>query len=325
MKNSKGFIQIPLLIAIIAGILVLGGAGYFGWKQIKNHPVENTSQTPANSANSGTTTPPASEIDQLKQEVEDLKKQVKSNQASNQKATNANISQDLSSSDIQPYLDTVGVVTCFDTDNNEYVGTAILYKTGQLLTNWHVVSGMDTCLFVNDKFMNPKYEVNGMSYRSGAYILDLANAYKPNAERDFAIVPFSRNEKARTIAHQNGAPLDEYLEVNQLDYRVGTMTRCSQKATVGTSVAIVGYPASSVNLEQFAPPESVTTGIISGYDASYGSSDYLVSAKVDHGNSGGLALAKENGKVCFLGIPTWVVTGQVESAGIIQNINNLLK
>lgn len=36
MKTKKGFIQIPLLIAIIAGVLVLGGGGYFGVKQYQS-------------------------------------------------------------------------------------------------------------------------------------------------------------------------------------------------------------------------------------------------------------------------------------------------
>ena len=315
MKNQKGFIQIPLPIAIIVGVLIVSGVGYFGAKQYQNQQTKNSQDT---------TTPEISKVDQLRQELDDLKKQMKTNQATNNQKLAPTISQDISSSDLSPYLNTVGIVDCYDADNNEQFGTAVLYKTGQLLTNWHVVDGMDTCLYVNEKFQNPKYEVTGMTYRAGAYILDLTNAYRPDSKLDFAIVPFRRNEIARTKAHQNGAPLDEYLEVNQLNYKVGMMLKCSAKAAVGTPVAIVGYPASSIHLEQFAPPESVTTGIISGYQASFQSNNYLISAKVDHGNSGGLALGKENGKICFLGIPTWVVTGQVESAGIVQNIHYLL-
>lgn len=37
MKKQNGFIQIPLLVAIIAGVLVLGGVGYFGVKQYHNY------------------------------------------------------------------------------------------------------------------------------------------------------------------------------------------------------------------------------------------------------------------------------------------------
>ena len=38
--NQKGFIQIPILIAIIAGLLVLGGVSYLGAKQYQNHQTE---------------------------------------------------------------------------------------------------------------------------------------------------------------------------------------------------------------------------------------------------------------------------------------------
>ena len=37
---QKGFIQIPVLIAIIVGLLVLGGGGYFGVKQYQEHQQE---------------------------------------------------------------------------------------------------------------------------------------------------------------------------------------------------------------------------------------------------------------------------------------------
>ncbi|MCG2690412.1 hypothetical protein L6252_04030 [Candidatus Parcubacteria bacterium] len=37
MKNQKGFISISIFIAIIAGILVIGGGGYFGYTQFKNY------------------------------------------------------------------------------------------------------------------------------------------------------------------------------------------------------------------------------------------------------------------------------------------------
>ena len=44
MKNNKGFIQIPILIAIIAGLLAISGAGYFGVKQYQNYQAGNRGQ-----------------------------------------------------------------------------------------------------------------------------------------------------------------------------------------------------------------------------------------------------------------------------------------
>lgn len=39
MKNQRGLIQVPILIAIIAGILVVGGAGYLVVKKV-NKPAQ---------------------------------------------------------------------------------------------------------------------------------------------------------------------------------------------------------------------------------------------------------------------------------------------
>ena len=47
MKNQNGFIQTPLLVAIIAGVLILGGAGYFGAKQYQKYYNEANTQQKA--------------------------------------------------------------------------------------------------------------------------------------------------------------------------------------------------------------------------------------------------------------------------------------
>ena len=39
-SSSKGFIQIPILIAIIIGVIAIGGGGYFGIKQYQNYQAE---------------------------------------------------------------------------------------------------------------------------------------------------------------------------------------------------------------------------------------------------------------------------------------------
>lgn len=326
MKTQKGFIQTPLLIAIVVGILVLGGAGYLGVKQYQKSQQENVAKEQQTQDQQKALEQAQAEIEKLKQDSESAKAKQQQLEQTIKSAPKpvAPTSQDISSADLQPYLNTIGVISCFDSTTNRYYGTGVLLSNGKLMTNYHVVKGMDWCGFVNGSFLNPKYELTGNNYRSGAYVLDLTNIERPDAGLDFAIVPFAKNSS--TIAQKYyGAPVDEYLEVSQLNYKVGSMQKCSTKVAVGNPVAILGYPASSINIEEFAPPQSVTTGIISGYDASYKSNNYLVSAKVDHGNSGGLSLAKENGKICLLGIPTWVVVGQVESAGIVQNIHYLLK
>ena len=79
-------------------------------------------------------------------------------------------------------------------------------------------------------------------------------------------------------------------------------SRCSGEPDLGDKIIILGYPGIGSQTDI-----TVTEGIISGYDGDY----YITSAKIEHGNSGGAAiLLKDN---CYLGIPTYTVTGEVES------------
>lgn len=74
-QNQKGFIQIPILIAIIAGVLVFGGSGYFGVKQYQNYKTEKARQENIVQNNQATSTKELSEVEKLRQEIDDLKKQ----------------------------------------------------------------------------------------------------------------------------------------------------------------------------------------------------------------------------------------------------------
>ena len=78
------------------------------------------------------------------------------------------------------------------------------------------------------------------------------------------------------------------------------------KVNIGDQVVILGYPA-------IGSPTDITAteGIISGYDYPY----YITSAKIDHGNSGGLAILVKGD--CYLGIPTGAAVGSIESLGRI--------
>ena len=83
------------------------------------------------------------------------------------------------------------------------------------------------------------------------------------------------------------------------------------KAAIGEPIVILGYPYTGAQYDITA-----TEGIISGYDGDY----YITSAKVEHGNSGGIAiLVKDN---CYLGIPTYVKVGTSETLARILDINS---
>jgi hypothetical protein len=88
--------------------------------------------------------------------------------------------------------------------------------------------------------------------------------------------------------------------------------RCTTKAAVGDSVIILGYPSIGARDDVTA-----TEGIISGFEDDY----YIASAKVERGNSGGAAIAtKQN---CYLGTPTYVGAGQLETLARILDENNI--
>src|SRR3989344_807386 len=77
MKASLGFIQIPILLAIIVGLLAVGGVGYGIAKHKGPEKIEEETVVATTTAEVSTTTTELSELDQLKQEVAELKKQQK--------------------------------------------------------------------------------------------------------------------------------------------------------------------------------------------------------------------------------------------------------
>lgn len=81
---------------------------------------------------------------------------------------------------------------------------------------------------------------------------------------------------------------------------------CKSAAPSGERVAVLGYPTIGVKGDV-----TVTEGIISGYE----DNSYIVSAKIEKGMSGGVAILID--KNCYLGVPTFVRAGEVESLGRI--------
>lgn len=90
--------------------------------------------------------------------------------------------------------------------------------------------------------------------------------------------------------------------------------RCATPPATGNSVIILGYPKIGTKDDITA-----TEGIIAGAEDNY----YITSAKVERGNSGGAAiLLKQN---CYLGIPTFVDAGEIESLARILDQKSIPK
>lgn len=129
------------------------------------------------------------------------------------------------------------------------------------------------------------------------------------------------------------------VPIASLSSDLESVPHCPKEMSLGSPVAVIGYPVSAMSQDTLpGGPErdrnigvsnkAVTNGIISSHDGSprwngYPDSNYFVSAKIDSGNSGGLAVSKHNGELCILGIPTWVQEGHFENMGIVQSIHNI--
>lgn len=105
---------------------------------------------------------------------------------------------------------------------------------------------------------------------------------------------------------------DPYIA--SIDRKKVCYKQTSAKPYLGDQVVILGYPGIGSSNDITA-----TEGIISGYDYPY----FITSAKIDHGNSGGVAiLVKDN---CYLGLPTGSAVGEIESLGRILDISTFSK
>lgn len=316
--EKKGFIQIPLLIGIIAGILVLGG-GYFGVKQYQNY---QTKQIEKEKVAQETQKQKDLEVEKLRQEVEALKN--KKPETITQTITKEIPAKntEITVAEINKYITGVIKITCGNTS-----GSGTLAKSGVnkylVLTNYHVVSNLSAntpCLVVvEDK------NGNGLGgFMTGSTISSWNN------QADVAVLDLRIWDKMPNLGEGFTS-----TPVENLNYNISSLQNCPEAMPVGSPVAIVGYPAYSEQQLMVGGVSMGTTlsrivsnGIISGYDTTdlYNGSpykNYFISAKIDSGNSGGIAFSKNENGLCNLGIPTWLTVGNYETQGIVQNIRNI--
>lgn len=110
--------------------------------------------------------------------------------------------------------------------------------------------------------------------------------------------------------HSRAGTLDQLDE----SARSAAATSLCNTAGIGDHITILGYPGIG------GDTLTVTDGIVSGFEFRGGARYIKTSAKIDQGNSGGIAI-KDSG--CVVGIPTYVQT-QIESLGRILDLNYLL-
>jgi Trypsin-like peptidase domain len=329
MKN--GFIQIPILITIIASILVLGGVSYVGVKQYRIYQVEKVVNQKLAEENKKTEEDRQLKLQELlDSQSKELKTQKSEINALKNKPSviinTPNKSNELSRADIiaQWTPDIAYIVCKFSIDDPKTIASLRKYGVStapEVLAGSGFVRSITTknssapvvAIITNRHVLNAH---NGFSGPSSCEVTLPGNHKYTFGEQDYY---FQTNDgESGDIEFIDGQPYvipitdAGWLWVRNPDSYISDLATksklCSVLPRIGDDVVILGYPGIGADTGITA-----TEGIISGVEGKY----FVTSAKVEHGNSGGVALYKDQN--CYFGIPTFVRTGTVESLARILN------
>lgn len=188
-----------------------------------------------------------------------------------------------------------------DDEENGYWGSGTIWTDdGIIVTNSHVIPQTETELLTPDygclvTLPDPDTGVPiEMYYADPVVIPELSDDY------DLAIL-----EIYDVVVDEDGYTYGQYP--NTFPAFDDTDLCVEEYIKLGEPVKIFGYPASSGNNSL-----TITEGVVSNFPDD--ARTILTSAKVDSGNSGGLAVDRYG---CQLGIPTAVSIGEYENLGVI--------
>lgn len=330
LNKQNGFIQIPLLIALIASILAVSGAGYFGVKQYQSYKADKAEKALEEKTAQDAQKQKDLEDEKLKQEAQDrkdlevetLKKEVEALKNKKPEAINTpsststklqtfdewkkNKGFDTSTSStglqtVEEWKKSQGIIS--ETPNNASSITdfakfivRVICTNGDR-NNLIVSSGSGTIFGLNHFIITNSHVVEGAALCS----IGLTDDIKLPPSRWYEATVASNITSLDIAMLKPSDPLPS--DVSTIAYNL-----CSpDDISLGDPVMVIGYPSVGGNTI------TATEGVISGFDG------YMVktSAKIEHGNSGGGAFLKN--KNCWFGIPTSVQQGSLESLGYIIN------
>lgn len=185
--------------------------------------------------------------------------------------------------------DSQSVVNIVCDDGSGGSGT-ILSDDGIVLTNNHVIANAKNCMVT---LPDPATGEPVSIYESKPFIVpDLSDKY------DIAML-----EIDGSYTDSDGKTWGDYPTT----FPALNPPDCSNETSqLGDSIKIYGYPVTSGGYNL-----TITEGIISSFSDD---GNILTSAKIDSGNSGGLAVDQ---KGCFVGIPSAVIKGKYQNLGVI--------
>ncbi len=298
--NQKGFIQIPILIAIIVGILVLGGGGYFGVKQYQSYQSEKVEQNKQIELNKKTEEEQRQklqasldsqnkELEKQKSEIEVLKNKkpeiITNTIIKEIPAPTLKVEDDLPSI-IKQWRPVIAYIECRFLYGDATGGSGLALHDPSsgifmIWTNAHVVGGEfkpESCKIIFPGSNSPPLISTKILISISGRDLGRINIDDPDEHfKNITSIPLNFCPKNRPV--------------------------------LGDKIVILGYPSIGSKTDITA-----TEGIISGRDGNY----FITSAKIERGNSGGVAiLVKDN---CYFGVPSFAQVGDIESLGRILDI-----
>lgn len=340
IKNQKGFIQIPLLVIIIASIFVTSaGTGVVLYKQGKLAPLITSIlevfkrsgapiivKTETELPKENTTPQPSDEkiqtnytqaIEQLQQEIIALKQQQQQGKIQNNtqqlQQQMINLQQQLQQAQQQETKSTLQTSSKLDINHitslvaqvecvNGSGSGFLINSDGVVITNYHVIK-------------EPRYEYNGEIFNRPRSDLSVPGCfvsftndpnYPPNVIY-WASIPgsFSDQEKDLAVLYIQAEvrATNDLRFLDNAERNFSFIPKCSQNDfLIGDEIIALGYPGAG------GDTITVTNGILSGVLGIY----YKISAKLNYGNSGGPVILN-NEKGCYIGIVTWVKIGVIES------------
>lgn len=233
-------------------------------------------------------------LDELKQQVVDLENRPAEIRTETIKENNI-------PAIIAEWEDRVARVTCNWTYSNDKV-----YKTNQasgVLVNF---TDIGTSLITNkhavfDGDYTARWCVIGV-YGKGSRIVERSankNPFLLSTNQDWAYIKLG-NEYNLPSNPKN----TDYGYFDEITSKY--LNICKNGASRGDEIVLLGYPGVGTQ-----GGITATRGIISGIEGDY----YVTETKFDQGSSGGAVILVQDN--CYLGIPTWASTGNIESFGRI--------
>ena len=327
--------QIALVVGIIGFVILAGLFLRFN----SNSGTSQDQTTQQNTPNSQ-----QAEIDALKKTVEDLKNS-KTNTTSTIKNTDSNsitTTKQKSLADIiAQWRKSTAYVECYwvnPSTRQVYLkqsGSGLLVMLGTndmptVITNRHVVTDSQygtasecDAVFPGDKYAF--YSINNLYRPAYTDYTVPSNPLSIPADPTNGQINLDNTKDVAFLSDFKKNDVDLVPPTISLENRaVSGNFPCASDPSIGDPIVILGYPSygsgAGTITSVFSHLEiTATEGIVSGNDSGY----YTTSAKIEHGNSGGLAIDETNN--CYLGIPTASYTGEIESLGRILPASYIFK